>query len=30
MEIQCKNKCGNLTVEGSEFCDPCKEMDDHI
>ena len=24
MEIQCKNKCGNLTIEGSEFCKDCK------
>lgn len=24
MEIECKNKCGNLTVEESEFCQTCK------
>lgn len=28
MEIQCDNKCGNLTVEGSKFCEPCKEMEE--
>lgn len=28
MEIECANKCGNLTVEGSKFCEICKEMED--
>ena len=23
MEIQCKNRCGNLTAEGSDYCDVC-------
>ena len=27
MEIECANRCGNLTVEGSKFCDICKEME---
>jgi hypothetical protein len=22
-EIECVNRCGNLTVEGSEFCEDC-------
>tara|TARA_R100001530_G_scaffold102258_1_gene71080 strand:+ start:218 stop:460 length:243 start_codon:yes stop_codon:yes gene_type:complete len=25
-EIQCINKCGNLTVEGSEYCADCKTI----
>jgi hypothetical protein len=25
-EIQCANKCGNLTVEGSEYCEVCEYM----
>jgi len=24
-ETQCVNKCGNLTVEGSEYCQDCKD-----
>ncbi len=26
MEIECKNKCGNLTEEDSEYCDTCNEV----
>ena len=25
-EIQCAGKCGNLTVEGSEYCEVCEYM----
>lgn len=25
--IDCANKCGNLTMEGSEFCETCEEME---
>jgi len=27
MEIDCANKCGNLTMENSKFCEMCEEMD---
>ena len=27
MEIQCVNRCGNLTAEGSKFCESCEEME---
>ena len=27
MEIQCANKCGNLTEEDSKFCESCIEME---
>jgi len=26
-EIQCANNCGNLTMEGSEFCEICEEVE---
>lgn len=30
MEIQCTNKCGNLTVENSEFCEICAGISKEI
>jgi len=28
MEIECVNRCGELTVEGSIYCECCKEMEE--
>lgn len=25
MEIECENKCGNLTEEGSQYCETCND-----
>lgn len=28
--IECANRCGNLTMEDSEFCESCEEMSKEI